>query len=100
SWPRPSSSNTFALFTSNNVIYPREKVELIAVDNNSAQLTGYYYEVFDTLGNFIDWWPKNFSSPMDFKVEYSVLSEGDFAELYQNEINNSILVYPNPSNSI
>ncbi|MEZ4921859.1 MAG: S8 family serine peptidase [Crocinitomicaceae bacterium] len=98
SWPRPSSSNTFALFDSNNELMPRERLTLDSLTLTQGFMTGYIYQVFDTLGNPLGWWPSD--TLTDFDMTYSLLKEDTTVFLNDEEIetDNSISIYPNPTN--
>jgi hypothetical protein len=96
SWSRPSSSTTFGSFGPDNIVYPREKVELLSLNYTSANLQGVVYEVFDTLGTPLGWWPFDLSG--NLQAEYSVLSEGNFVTTNEIEKDQQISVYPNPTN--
>lgn len=97
-WPRHSSSNLLG-FPQSSVLTPHERINLIYADENEAQLTGYIYEVKDTLGNFLGWWPFDpGNSDNIVNMEYTLhLVRDDFVSTSENESNNSINVYPNPS---
>lgn len=95
-WVRPSGSSTFGLFGSDNVVYPREKIEIISLSQSNAYLRGYVYEVSDTLGNPLGWWP--FDPNGNHQAEYTVLTSGNFASVEDLENDVSISIYPNPTN--
>lgn len=100
SWPRHSSSNFFALFDDDNVIMPRERIELNSVSETEAVMTAYYYEVFDMSGSPVGWWPTN-SDDFDYQFDmtYSLLIEDTvaFTEIDEGNASNFMDVYPNPS---
>lgn len=67
--------------------------------DNRVEMFGYFYEVSDTLGNFLGWWPFDGGDPANNVVlTYSLLLvSDDFVSTKEHESNNSIAVYPNPS---
>jgi hypothetical protein len=106
-WPRPSSSNTFQLFNVNKVLIPHEKLNILSCTNTQTVTRGYCYEVSDTLGNPLGWWPKNIPALIGngaLKSEFSILAHNKTSwpnGTPQVQINDSrINVYPNPSSEI
>ncbi len=104
-WARPSGSTTFQLFNASKKLVPHEKVIINTLDDISATTRGYCYEVFDTLGNPLGWWPSNIPSNVtdSLKVEFSILAHDKTSwanGTATTEINNNkINIYPNPSNN-
>lgn len=109
-WPRPSSSVTFPLFTgsgSNKKITPREKTKITSLNNNSATLEGYIYQVKDSTGTSVGWWPVDtgFVNTTTYNygqwAEYSVLTK-NFSNVIgvkeQTENEKNISLFPNPTN--
>ncbi len=104
SWPRPSSSVTWADIT-NGKLVPREKTKIISLNNSSASLRGYVYQVKDSLGNSKGWWPVDTSfssagSPFGKWSAYSVLTKNYGNPVGIKEANKnvrSISVFPNPT---
>jgi hypothetical protein len=96
-WPRPSSSNVFALYDSSNVIQPRERVTLDSIDYIWGYLTGYIYHVSDSLGNSIGWIP--FDTTHTFDLTYTLLKYDTAYYLNNSEQTHEISakVFPNPS---
>ena len=96
-WPRPSSSNVFALYDGSNVLQPRERVSLDSLDNTYGYLHGFIYYVEDTLGNPLGWWP--IDTLTDFNLTYSILKTDTTVFLENEELisNVSVNVYPNPT---
>ncbi len=95
-WPRPSSSNLFEPVV-NGVLLPRERVYINSLGNLSANISGYAYEVFDTLGTHLGWWPINpfIEQP---ELSYTVLyQKEETLKLDDFENNFNIQCYPNPS---
>lgn len=98
SWPRHSSSNVLPLFGGTaNILVPHEKVSLNSVNKNTATLTGYIYEVKDTLGNFLGWWP--YDTTNNTVLEYSLLLHNpQYATISEEEAKDYYLsAYPNPT---
>ncbi|MBD3637185.1 MAG: S8 family serine peptidase [Crocinitomicaceae bacterium] len=100
-WPRPSSSNLLELFDNGTkTLRPRERLYIASLSNMSATLNGYIYEVSDTSGNSLGWWPFN----LDYAKEltYSVLTSDTTVFLNEPEIKStdrSVTIFPNPSSS-
>src|SRR5690606_15649530 len=89
-WPRPSSSNVFALFDGNKVLQPRERVSLDSLDNTYGYLSGFIYYAEDTLGNPLGWWPVDTLTNLD--LTYSVLKTDTTVFLtIEDEIYNSFI---------
>ncbi len=103
SWERPSSSNVFALFDGDNVLQPRERIKLDVVTETQAFMTGYIYQVSDTLGNFIGWIPFSTDDPFNpIDMTYSLLIKDTVAFAGTEELKNvnTLQIYPNPTNGI
>ena len=101
SWPRHSSSNFFALFDDENVIIPRERIELNSVSETEAVMTAYYYEVFDLDGTPLGWWPTSTDDP-DYlmNMAYSLLIQDTVVTVGIDEDGaNMMNIYPNPSST-
>jgi Subtilase family len=99
-WPRPSSSLVLEDINGSNLL-PRERVKINSLDNSSCNMTGYVYQVFDTLNNSIGWWPFNVTTQLSkASFEYSILTHNskvsamDIFEVSKNKIT----IQPNPSN--
>ena len=56
-WPRHSVSNPLPNFNDENRLLPRERVQIESYGLNQAEISGYYYQVSDTSGNFLGYWP-------------------------------------------
>ena len=106
-WPRPSSSITWPLFTgtgSAKKLTPREKTKILTLNNGSATLRGYIYQVKDSLGTPIGWWPCDTAyanlAMYGRWAEYSVLTKNfstDVGIKKHTEAAQNISVYPNPT---
>jgi hypothetical protein len=104
-WPRHSSSVTFPLFA-NGKLMPREKTKIISLNSSSATLKGYIYQVKDSLGNSLGWWPVDTSyagSNYGQWAEYSVLTKNFGNPVGVKEkvkAEQQISLFPNPTNGI
>ncbi|MDO8998424.1 MAG: S8 family serine peptidase [Bacteroidota bacterium] len=103
-WPRPSSSAVLELFKgTNKSLQPRQRIIINSCSASSASLKGYIYQVKDTLGNPLGWWPcdTSLSCPdLGSLFEYSILVKNKavgISELIKGFIN--VNLFPNPSNS-
>ncbi len=100
-WPRHSSSNLLPLFDSNNELLPRERITINSVNQGSASLTGYLYEVKDTLGNPLGWWPFDTTlsqAQLTYTIlRHNILFSGTKEELYESSW---VAIYPNPSGNL
>ena len=93
-WSRHSSSNTFPYFSAD--ILPHEKVNLVSVNQNTATLEGYLYEIKDILtGDLVGWAPV---SPSDLRMEYSLLLSKEPTTAVVDQPRSTVLeIYPNPA---
>ncbi len=101
-WPRHSGkTNVFPLFDANNVLLPHDSVSLDSIDNGSAHLSGFVYEVFDLVGTPLGWWPIN-PFVYQLKTAYTILRFDPFYFASNEEIesNNMVQVYPNPTDGV
>lgn len=106
-WPRPSSSVTFPLITgtgTNKKLIPREKTTIQGFNNSNCTLRGYIYQVKDSTGASVGWWPVDTAFVNTYAygewAEYSVLTKNATAigvKEYFN-LDNNISLYPNPTN--
>lgn len=101
-WPRHSSSGLFGLFDPiTKLLYPRQRISLNTCNQASAALTGFIYQVKDTLGNNLGWWPCNntLSAPgLGHLFEYSVLVKNTAVGIEQKkEEKNGARLFPNPA---
>jgi hypothetical protein len=107
-WPRPSSSITWPLYTgsgSTKKLTPREKTSIQGYNNSSASLRGYIYQVKDSTGASIGWWPVDTAyintASLGYWAEYSVLTRNlSLAIGVKEQLNseNNIGLFPNPTN--
>lgn len=106
-WPRPSSSVTFPLFTGsgqNKKLVPREKTKIQGYNNSNCALRGYIYQVKDSTGTSVGWWPVDSGFVNTFAygqwAEYSVLTKNATAIGVKENSNmeNNIGLFPNPTN--
>jgi hypothetical protein len=104
-WPRPSSSEVWELFR-NKKLRPRERDTITSCTQFQAILKGYVYQVSDTLGVTIGWWPCDTSfstlSSNSSLFEYSVLTRtcAITGITAQNRNTTEVNLYPNPANNI
>ena len=101
-WPRASSSDLLDEI-SNGQIYPRERVKIQSMSLSNAVLTGYVYQVKDSLGaTNLGWWPYD-STQFNGKFAYSILRYDTTSAIgvkEQMKNNNTVSIYPNPSNNV
>jgi subtilisin family serine protease len=98
SWPRPSSSTVLEGIVGDSLL-PRQRVTINSVSNTNCSMSGYIYEVFDTLGNPLGWWPSDTTSS-NIKFEYTLLAHNTLAPTKQESKNISWLkLFPNPANT-
>ena len=71
-WPISSISESWALFDTASKLLPRERAFLDLVDNQSAVIVGYFYEVLDSVGNTVGWWP-NDTATNQFTLAYGLV---------------------------
>jgi hypothetical protein len=94
-WPRHSSSNQFPIYDSNKVLLPRERITINSLNHTSAALTGYFYRVSDTLGNFLGWLPSNTTPQFAYSVLlHNPMFSGTKRVSHQKS---SVKLYPNPT---
>lgn len=100
-WPRHSGSNVLELFTGvKKKLRPHEKVTINSFNASSASLAGYIYQVKDTLGNPLGWWPFD-TTLTKAKFEYSVLAKNKAVGINESQKNQeSVLLFPNPASHI
>ena len=108
SWPRPSSSVTWNLFSTSggvNFITPREKTKIISVNQTSAVLEGFVYQVTDLANNPLGWWPVDTAYIQSLAgnwAEYSLLVRNYQGVVFtsNNKLEkegSAIKVFPNPT---
>lgn len=100
-WPRPSDSDVFELYDStNNILRPRQRLSIDAINKTNATLTGYVYEVKDLSGGSLGWIPHDLATQVDtLKMAYSILytyNEALKVDNLENNDNFNVHVYPNP----
>ena len=98
-WGRPSSSTVMEPVI-NDSLLPRERVYIDFIDRDSAVLHGYVYEMLDNSGTPIGWLPRDTTLNDDLWLEYTILSRDSTAPvvaLEQDELNDKITLYPNPT---
>lgn len=104
SWPRSSSTGTWDLLK-NKIITPRQRCKITSINHSTAQLEGYIYQVKDSLGSSIGWWPfdntySGGGGPGDV-FAYSVLTRNlNFDVGVEEKLKDglAVQVYPNPTN--
>lgn len=100
-WPRPSSSELLDSIA-NGKIYPRERVKIESLNLSTAVVSGYVYKVKDSLGTTdLGWWPFD-TTGNSGKIAYSILRYDTTSAIGVKEdvkINNSVSIYPNPTNN-
>ncbi len=98
-WPRPSSSFVYDLPNAQKRMDMHERVKIVSLSGSSAQLRGYVYQVWDSLGNPKGWWPCDTSfallyngikAPNTF-MEYSVLTKNKAVGIYKNALEDQIV---------
>jgi len=104
-WPRHSLSNVFDLPTPSKRLDLHERAQIVSVNGIGATLKGYIYQVKDTLGNPLGWWPCD-TSFLDLTnngyslFEYSLLTKNKAVGIHEiNQNDQSVSVFPNPTNS-
>ena len=107
-WERPSSSVTFPAITGtgqNKKLIPREKTKIQGFNNSNCALRGYIYQVKDSTGANVGWWPVDTAFINTWArgewAEYTVLTKNATTNGVKenSEFDNSISLYPNPTNS-
>ncbi|MDP1801482.1 MAG: S8/S53 family peptidase [Bacteroidota bacterium] len=109
-WPRPSSSVTFPAIIgtgSNKKLMPREKTIIQGYTNSSCALVGFIYQVKDSTGANVGWWPVDtaFINTTTYNygewAEYTVLTKNATTNGVKehSDLDNNISLYPNPTNS-
>ena len=101
-WPRPSNSAVLELFNGNKYLSPRERVIINSCNSSSASMKGYIYQVKDTLGNALGWWPCDTSlscSTLGNLFDYSILVKNKGVGIKENngDLSQNINLYPNPA---
>ncbi|MBA2613369.1 MAG: S8 family serine peptidase [Bacteroidetes bacterium] len=109
-WERPSSSVTFPAITGtgqNKKLMPREKTKIMGINNSNCALRGYIYQVKDSTGANVGWWPVDtaFINTTTYNygewAEYTVLTKNATTNGVKehSDLDNNISLYPNPANS-
>jgi hypothetical protein len=105
-WPRHSSSYVFDLYDNQKQLTLHERVKINSCTTSGAALAGYVYQVWDTLGTPLGWWPCDTSFSTLFTanggpktvMEYSILTKNKAVGLRTYEKQPfSAECYPNPS---
>jgi hypothetical protein len=97
-WCRTSSSTLLEGVNANGELLARERIKIDSMNNTYAKLHGYVYKVYDSLGNYITWWPFDTTDLSKAKFEYTLLTfNGSSTSINERNENLSINVYPNPS---
>lgn len=101
-WARPSSTNVLE-FKSLSKIRPRERINLLLAYNGYAHLTGFVYQVRDSLGTPLGWWPFDTTyANTKMKLTYSLLVEDTAFDVgvakQPNVTNPRLKIFPNPTN--
>ncbi len=106
-WPRHSSSYVFALPNAQKKLNLHERVKVNSCNFGSASLTGYIYQVKDSTGTALGWWPCDTSFAALYNgnnvpktlMEYSILVKNKGVGIRENRKENQhVNVYPNPAN--
>ncbi|MCB0853105.1 MAG: S8 family peptidase, partial [Bacteroidetes bacterium] len=101
SWTRPSSSNTFGLYSNiggTNMISPKENCFFESVDANQAIVSGYTYVIKNTSGSVIGYAPLNpASSSSDAKFAYSLSACGSVGTIESITPDLQFQIVPNPA---
>ena len=102
-WARSSSSNLFAHFDNNNNLLARERIkfDMTTVSASNGYASGYAYEVSDTFGNFIGWFPFDPHAHPSI-MEVTVLTEDALSNAQVKELTQgaAIALHPNPANEV
>lgn len=100
-WPISSLSGCWAKIDSLGKILPRERVLIDSLDQQESTLVGYRYEVLDSFGNTIGWWPQD-SSAGPLRMSYSILVHDSLATNLEQVVEPqfSLTLLPNPANDI
>jgi hypothetical protein len=101
-WARPSSSTVMEPVI-NDSLLPRERVYIDYLDQDSAVLHGYVYEMLDEFGTPMGWLPRDTTLNDELWLEYTVLSSDSTApvvHIEKEELTNNIVLYPNPSTDL
>jgi hypothetical protein len=98
-WARPSSSNVLESLKGDSLL-PRERVKINTCTNSSCSMIGYIYQVSDTIGNPLGWWPFD-TTLSKSQFEYTILSHNRLASNVEesNSTNSRIFLHPNPTSS-
>lgn len=101
SWPISSISESWALFDTASKLLPRERAFLDSVDNQSAVIMGYYYEVLDSVGNTVGWWPNDTASSQLILAYSLLVYDSQPTPIDKTEVEQfKVEVQPNPTNDI
>lgn len=101
-WPRHSMSHVFALPDAQKRLNLHHRVNISSCNLAGATLSGYIYQVKDSLGNQLGWWPCDTSFSIlnnngYYLMEYSVLSKNKAVGLNErNQEHIDVSVFPNP----
>ncbi len=108
-WPRPSESFLYdkpkGPFKTLNL---HEHVEITSCNLSGATLKGYVYQVKDTTGTDLGWWPcdTSFAALFGFNrpntlAAYTLLAKNKAVGIADIEMaNNNLKLYPNPSGGV
>lgn len=105
-WARPSSSYVYDLPNAQKRMDMHERVRINSCNGSNASLTGYVYQVKDSLGSSIGWWPCDTSFSALYSgvdkpktlMEYSFLSKNKAVGIHERaKDSQSISVFPNPA---
>lgn len=103
-WPRHSGSYVYDLPKSNKRLDLHEKTKITSYNGTSADLSGYIYQVKDSLGNPKGWWPCDTSfaalNNLGYSLmEYSVLTYNRAVGITEKtKETQSVSLFPNPVN--
>ncbi len=105
-WPRHSASYVFDLPDNQKRMNMHERVKIVSYNSTSADLRGYIYEVKDSTGTPIGWWPCDtsfnalyvgFNKPKTL-MEYSLLTKNKAVGISEHSKKHyNVNVFPNPT---
>lgn len=103
-WPRHSSSNVFDLPNAQKRMDMHQRTKFVSFGTTSSTLKGYIYEVKDSTGTFLDWWPCDTSFALIYQMnqsimEFSVLSKNKAVGISESgKTTSNVQLIPNPAN--
>jgi subtilisin family serine protease len=104
SWPRPSSSTTFGIFSDIggvNKITPRVKCLIENINSDQAIISGYTYAIKNGAGTVLGFAPFDPASAFSLAIfAYSVSACGSVGSIEIEKRNAGFNIAPNPTNGI